>query len=147
MANSSGSETNSDAGWNNDVRVSREGKWAVVAGSIAEDALETGRAMWTEVKCSGWVPKALPQCTRSAGPPSDKWKICRTVASRMSSAGRAFCGSGICCDAAQLATQCCAGGRVGELACAQPQFATKTHAANVKILSVCFIGKGIRCRR
>jgi hypothetical protein len=38
------------------------------------------------------------------GRAADRWKIWRTVASRRSSGGNAFCGSGICCEAPQLAT-------------------------------------------
>ena len=69
-----------------------------VAGSMAAAAGESGRAMCTDVKCSASVPKALETCTRRAAPPSDRWKIWRTVASCRSSRGRALSGSGICCD-------------------------------------------------
>src|SRR5581483_6870982 len=74
-------------------------------GSIWLDAAETGPEMCTEVRCSGSVPKAFETCTRSEVPPVETCAISRMVMSRMSSIGRAFCGSGNCWDAAQVATQ------------------------------------------
>ena len=76
-----------------------------LAKSIAGDAGETGRAICADVMCSASVPKTFDSCTRTAGPPTERWKICRTVASVRSSGDREFCGSGICCDAPQAATQ------------------------------------------
>jgi len=69
---------------------------------------DRGRAMCTEVKCSGSVPKALERWTRRVAPPRERWTIWRRVASSRSAAGRAFCGSGICCEAAHVATHVCA---------------------------------------
>ena len=43
-----------------------------VAGTICAEAVETGRAMWTEVKCSGAVPKRLDMWTRNSVPPIDR---------------------------------------------------------------------------
>src|SRR6185437_12924848 len=77
------------------------------AGSICGEAAERGRAICTDVKCSGACPKALERCTRSVVPPTERWTICRMVASIMSEGASAFCGSGVCCDAAQLPTQTC----------------------------------------
>src|SRR5579863_3538747 len=77
--------------------------WSV-PGSIAAPEGESGWATCTDVKCSATVPNAFDKCTRIAEPPSDKWTICRSVASRMSSGGSEFCGSGICCEVPQLST-------------------------------------------
>jgi len=64
-------------------------------GSIAGASSAIGRAMWTDVKWSGAVPKALERRMRSVLPPMERWTIWRTVASRRSSGGMEFWGSGI----------------------------------------------------
>ena len=101
--NSSGSERNSAPGGTVISAAPANVSGRSLVGSMAGDEGESGRATCTDVKCSGSVPKAFERCTRRAGPPTDKWKICRTVASRRSSGGKAFCGSGICWEDPQLA--------------------------------------------
>src|SRR5579884_3479554 len=79
------------------------------AGAIRDEDAEIARAMWTDVKCSGSVPNAFEICTRTVDPPIDRCTICRMVMSRMSSGGSALCGSGICWDAAHVATHLVSG--------------------------------------
>ena len=58
------------------------------------------------VKCSGVGSEGVGEMhAQRSSPPMERWTICRRVASRRSSAGRAFCGSGICCEAPQVAIQ------------------------------------------
>ncbi len=76
-----------------------------VAGSVDEEAGDSGRAMWTEVRRRGVAPKAFERWTRRAGPAAERWKISRMVESRRDSGGRAFWGSGICWEAPQVAIQ------------------------------------------
>ena len=76
-----------------------------LSGTILAEAVETGRAMCTEVKCNGAVPKRFDRCTRSSVPPMDKRTIWRRVASFRSSGAREFRGSGSCCEAAHEPTQ------------------------------------------
>ena len=49
----------------------------------------------------------MERWTRRYVPPVDRWTIWRRVASLKSAGGKAFCGSGICCDAPQVAIQRC----------------------------------------
>src|SRR5487761_1368678 len=77
------------------------------AGSIALEPDAVGRAMWTEVRWSAWVPNAFDRCTRIIEPPRDTCTVSRRVASVRSADGNAFRGSGICCDAAQVPTHIC----------------------------------------
>jgi len=76
-----------------------------VETAIWGDDAEMGRAICTEVKCSGAVPNASERCTRRSLPPIDRCTIWRRVASRRSLARSELRASGICSAAAHDPTQ------------------------------------------
>ncbi len=61
------------AGRNGDIGAAgegeRRGRWR---GRLRKTLARAGRAMWTEVKCSASVPKALERCTRRTEPPTER---------------------------------------------------------------------------
>ena len=72
-----------------------------------------GRAMWTEVRWRGRVPKALERWTRRMEPGAETCTVSRRVASVRSAEGRAFWVSGICWEVDQVPVQDWAWARVG----------------------------------
>ncbi len=75
-------------------------------GTIAADAADTGLAKCTASKVIGLDPAAFDRRTRTSEPPTDRWKICRIVESRVSSGGMIFdIISGDCWAAAQVSIQ------------------------------------------